>query len=131
MSGPNPQPDALTKAVADILSVRYEYLKAEHGATQRKIGKAAGISQGQMSRILSGERGAHIEHYNALCSALGLNLVEVFDKAQEMVRWGAVHDVQPVQDEQPLDIGAPTRPVHARSQSRASGATSTRRRHTK
>lgn len=45
--------------------------------TTSELGVRSGISQSQMSKYLRSERTMNLEHLDAVCAALGLDVVEV------------------------------------------------------
>ena len=69
--------EPLSPYVAAIL----EREREEQGLTQKALGVMSGISQSQVSKYLRAERVLTIDRLDALCSALGLNIVAVVSEA--------------------------------------------------
>lgn len=66
------QGEVEAKVVAAIRSTL-----AERAVTQSAVAEAAGMSEAQLSRILSGVKTARFSEIAALCDALGLRLSDV------------------------------------------------------
>ncbi|WP_120338147.1 helix-turn-helix domain-containing protein [Cryobacterium soli] len=77
-----PHPGPLSIAIAEIL----KQALAEAGASQRRLGATVGISQSQISKYLRAERVLDIDQLDALCFALGLNIVTVVREAEHAAR---------------------------------------------
>lgn len=67
----------LTPRVADILSARVRELVI----SQKAIAEGSGISQSQVSKLLRGVRVINVDQLDALCSVLGLSIVDVVRQA--------------------------------------------------
>lgn len=55
--------------------------KTQYEGNQAKLGLAIGVSQSQMSMLLSGKRVVDVDQLEALCAELGLDSVKVFRDA--------------------------------------------------
>lgn len=130
----DPEPTALTRAIVDRLNIAYDEKKSRGGLGQVRLGKLLGVSQGQVSRILNGKKPLYIEHIDAMCTALGLDLTEVLDTAKRTVREQPVSPA-PAEPAEPVrrrrSTGTTARRPHAHSRSDAPGATGTTRSHKK
>ena len=60
----------------------------QRGMTQRQLAFHAGISESQVSRILSFEKEMTIDQCEDLCIALSLSIADVFDLAIDERVWG-------------------------------------------
>ncbi|MGV3071077.1 helix-turn-helix domain-containing protein [Corynebacterium phoceense] len=76
----SPGPLGISREVIRI--IRGELSKSE--LSQLDIAKFSGISQSQVSRILSFEKELTVDQCDAICMALGLNIQTVVDEAQEL-----------------------------------------------
>ena len=77
-----PRPGALSVAIAGILNQALR----DTGASQRELGATVGISQSQISKYLRGERVLDVDQLDAICFALGLNIVTVVSAAEQAGR---------------------------------------------
>ncbi len=69
----------LSRALAGILNEAY---RASDFPSQTALGKAAGISQSQISKYLNADRSPTIEEVEAICKALDRDLVDVIRAAR-------------------------------------------------
>jgi transcriptional regulator with XRE-family HTH domain len=56
---------------------------ADSGKTQAEVGRAAGMTQSQLSRYLTGRRPLAMAGFIAICDALGLSPAQVFADLQK------------------------------------------------
>ena len=69
--------EPLSPYIAAIL----ERERDEQGLTQKALEAMSGISQSQISKYLRAERVLNIDRLDALCAALGLDIVSVVSEA--------------------------------------------------
>lgn len=130
----NPKPTELTRAIVAQLNAAYDEQQARGGMNQTRLGEAMGVTQPQVSRILSGKKAIHIEHLDAMCTALHLDLIELLDTAKRTTRElpaapAVAAPAEPAQRR--LRTGTTAHPAHGHSPADVPGATSTKRSRTK
>lgn len=76
-TGTKPAPGALSKEIAAILRAQM----GRKQVVQARVAEAAGMSQPQLSGVLSEKKQLDIEQLDELCWALGLELREVIAEA--------------------------------------------------
>lgn len=67
----------LTRSIAAILAAEV----SEQGLSQRELGLMVGISQGQISKYLRGERALLVDELDLFCHELGLDVGDVVHDA--------------------------------------------------
>lgn len=72
-NGTRSNPGPLSRAVAAILEAE----RQAQGLSQTELGAAVGLSQSQMSKLLRAERAFLVDHLDAVCTTLGLDIVDV------------------------------------------------------
>lgn len=71
-------------AVASVLQSEVKARKGTEKLTQRALADAVHVSQSQMSKYLRGERSLNIDELDAICTRLGLSIVDVVSRADEL-----------------------------------------------
>lgn len=77
-SGSRPLPSPLSLAIARLLNEAI----SESAASQRAIAERAGISPAQLSRVLNGLKVFTIDQLDAVCDAVGTDLVDLIERAE-------------------------------------------------
>ena len=72
---------ALSKALADEIRAQRRAVEM----SQDELGKRAGVSRGQVIRIENGERVLDVTQVDAISRALGVSMVELFQRAEARV----------------------------------------------
>lgn len=99
-SGTRPLPGRLSLEVTRILSDAI----ADRGVTQAEVATAAGMSASQLSRTLDGQKPLTLEQLEALCEALGDDVVRVISTADAAMRSDRLINVSPLRRR---DVGTP------------------------
>lgn len=81
------------------------------GMTQLDISRASGISQSQISRILSFDKELTVDQCDAICTALGICIETVIAEAQEL---SIMHETEPVTIGNHIASGDPLDPKERR-----------------
>lgn len=122
---PSPGQVGISRLVTRILKGRIQELQY----TQLHVAYMAGISQSQLSRILSFEKGMTIDQCEDICIALSLPIPDVFELAIDERVWGTQSEVvvdghliaaDPLSDEElyELRVASGTRDADFREQMR-------------
>lgn len=81
-TGTKALPGPLSTAACALLLREIE----RRGLTQAAVGRGAGISETQTSRVLRGIKPVTLDEFDALCNVLGLDIVKVLGAAANSVR---------------------------------------------
>lgn len=81
-SGTRPLPGPLSLAVAHTLSTAIR----DRGRAQAEVAAAADMSASQLSRALSGQKVFTLDQLDAVCAAIGLDLVTTLGDADRATR---------------------------------------------
>ncbi|MBK0420392.1 helix-turn-helix transcriptional regulator [Leucobacter sp. CSA1] len=82
-SGTSQLPGPISKAVATII---FDSIASHGGLSQAAVARDAGMSTSQLSRVLNGHKVFTLEELDRVCAALGLELSEVVDHADQASR---------------------------------------------
>ena len=69
------------KPLSPYIAAILDRERDEQGVTQTALAAMSGISQSQVSKYLRAERVLNVDRLDALCAALGLNIVAVVSEA--------------------------------------------------
>lgn len=81
-TGTQPLPSPLSQHVGRLLS---EALYAR-GMAQGAVAEAAGLSSSQLSRVLSGKKVFTLDQLDAVCSVIGVDMIEIVAQADAATR---------------------------------------------
>ena len=124
----NPDPTPLTRGYAAV--IRSAMARQTPPMTQTELAQLAGRSDSTISRMLSGKRSIATEDVQAICGALRLDLLDVTREAMAIAAEESRQSTLDDSARKPSRTSAAhSRPEHALSRSRVSGASRTRRNH--
>lgn len=95
-SGTKPEPSSFTKAIARRVNSEKQLSNAE-------LARQTGISRPHLIKMLQGGKHWDVDQLDAICKALGLDIVEIIDAAEKEAHPATSSNVTPLRQNQNLE----------------------------